>query len=220
MRLILADDVWLAREGLARLLTAHGHTVIGATGNPQDVPGLVRDSAPDAVILDIKMPPTFTDEGLRLAHSLRASHSNLPLLLLSQYVEPTYATTLLALTDARHCGYLLKEHVLDAAQLDDTLTRLAAGEVVIDPTVVHLLLDSPGSANQLAALTPRERDVLSLMAEGLTDRGIAERLVVSLNTIGTHIQRILRKLNIPDSTSDNRRVLAVLTYLDRNHRSE
>jgi DNA-binding NarL/FixJ family response regulator len=215
MRLVLADDVWLAREGLVRLLTAHGHTVVGVTGHPADVPGLVYDSAPDVVILDIKMPPTFTDEGLRLANSLRRLYPDLPLLLLSQYVEPSYATTLLALTGSRRCGYLLKEHVLNATQLNTTLARLAAGEVVIDKTVVQELLDSPGLPDPLASLTPREREVLGLMAQGLTDRGIAERLFVSLNTVGTHVQRVLRKLDIPGTASDNRRVLAVLTYLDR-----
>jgi DNA-binding NarL/FixJ family response regulator len=214
MRLVLADDIWLAREGLARLLTERGHTVVGITGHPDNVPRLVRDSAPDVVILDIKMPPTFTDEGLRLASSLRQRHPDLPLLLLSQYVEPTYATTLLALTGSRRCGYLLKEHVLNATQLDTTLARLAAGEVVIDKTVVQLLLDSAGLPDPLTSLTPREREVLGLMAQGLTDRGIAERLFVSLNTVGTHVQHVLRKLDIPGSVSDNRRVLAVLTYLD------
>jgi DNA-binding NarL/FixJ family response regulator len=215
MRLVLVDDTWLAREGLARLLTERGHIVVGITGHPDDVPRLVRDSDPDVVILDIKMPPTFTDEGLRLASALRQLHPDLPLLLLSQYVEPTYATALLALTDSRRCGYLLKEHVLDATQLDITLARLAAGEVVIDKTVVQLLLDTVGLPDPLTSLTPREREVLGLMAQGLTDRGIAERLFVSLNTVGTHVQHMLRKLNIPGGVGDNRRVLAVLTYLDK-----
>jgi DNA-binding NarL/FixJ family response regulator len=216
MRLILADDAWLTREGLARLLTAHGHDVVGVVGHPDEVPPLVYRTMPDIVILDIRMPPTFTDEGLRLAGLLRREHADLPILLLSQYVEPTYVTALLTLTRSRRCGYLLKEHVLDAAQLDATLSRLAAGDLVIDPTIGQLLLDT--GPDPLAQLTPRERDVLALMAEGLTDRGIAERLFVSLNTVGTHIQRLLRKLNIPDSANDNRRVLAVLTYLDQTPR--
>jgi DNA-binding NarL/FixJ family response regulator len=215
MRIVLADDAWLVREGLARLLTEYGHAVAGVTGHPDDVYGLVRDWAPDAVILDIKMPPTFSDEGLRLAGALRRLRSDLPLLLLSQYVEPTYATAVLTLTGSRHCGYLLKEHVLDAAQLSGTLVRLAAGEVVIDETVVRLLMNSAGQPDPLASLTRREREVLGLMAQGLTDRGIAERLYVSLNTVGTHVQRVLRKLDVPDGACDNRRVLAVLTYLDR-----
>jgi DNA-binding NarL/FixJ family response regulator len=214
MRIVLADDTWLVREGLARLLTEYGHDVVGVTGHPDDVHGLVRDCAPDAVILDIKMPPTFTDEGLRLASALRQLRSDLPLLLLSQYVEPTYATAVLTMARSRHCGYLLKEHVLDAAQLDATLARLAAGEVVIDETVIRLLMDYACQPDPLASLTRREREVLDLMAQGLTDRGIAQRLYVSLNTVGTHVQRVLRKLDIPDGAHDNRRVLAVLTYLD------
>ncbi|MER5321189.1 response regulator transcription factor [Streptosporangium roseum] len=214
MRLVLADDAWLAREGLARLLAAHGHTVVGTAGHPDDVPALVRETAPDIVILDIRMPPAFTDEGLRLAGSLRRDHPDLPLLLLSQYAEPAYVTALLELTGSRHCGYLLKEHVLDARQLDTALERLAAGEVVIDTAVVRLLLDSAGLRDPLASLTRRERDVLALMAQGLTDRGISERLFVSLNTVGTHVQRVLRKLDIPSGAGDNRRVLAVLAYLD------
>ena len=215
MRLVLADDAWLAREGLTRLLTALGHTVAAAASRPDDVPALVRDHAPDMVILDIRMPPTFTDEGLRMASTLRRQHPELPLLLLSQYVEPSYVTAMLELVDSRGCGYLLKEHVLDARQLDADLRRLAAGEVVIDESVVRPLLDAARpQGNPLASLTPRERDVLCLMAQGLTDRGIAERLFLSLNTVGTHVQRVLRKLYIPSGASDNRRVLAVLAYLD------
>ncbi|ROP42524.1 LuxR C-terminal-related transcriptional regulator [Saccharothrix texasensis] len=210
MRLVLADDSWLIREGLARLLTAHGHVVTGAAGSPDDVPALIRATAPDLVVLDIKMPPSFTDEGLRLAGELRRAHPDLPLLLLSQYAEPGYATALLELTGARRCGYVLKDHLLDAAQLESTLARLVAGEVVIDATVVEEVL-----GDRLGVLTRREREVLALMAQGLTDRGIAERLFVSLNTVGTHVQRVLHKLDLPDTAADNRRVLAVLTYLDR-----
>jgi DNA-binding NarL/FixJ family response regulator len=215
MRLILADDAWLIRDGLARLLTAQGHSVVGVAGHPDEVPPMVRRMAPALVILDIRMPPTFTDEGLRLASSLRQQHPDLPLLLLSQYVEPTYVNTLLELTGPRRCGYLLKEHVLDAEQLETTLNRLADGELVIDPIVVRLLIET--NHDPLAVLTPRERDVLALMAQGLADRGIAERLFVSLNTVGTHIQRVLRKLDIPNGTNDNRRVLAVLRYLNGHH---
>jgi DNA-binding NarL/FixJ family response regulator len=213
MRLVLVDDTWLAREGLARLLAAHGHTVVGVAGHPDEVPMLVQRTAPELVILDIRMPPAFTDEGLHMAGTLRQRHADLPLLLLSQYSEPAYVNTLLELTGSRHCGYLLKDNLLDAAQLDTTLDRLAAGELVIDPAVIRPLLG--GDPDPLTALTPRERDVLALMAEGLTDRGIAERLFVSLNTVGTHTQRVLRKLDIPSGVNDNRRVLAVLTYLEQ-----
>jgi DNA-binding NarL/FixJ family response regulator len=216
MRLVLVDDAWLAREGLARLLTAHGHTVVAVADHPDKAPALVHRTAPDLVILDVRMPPTFTDEGLRLANSLRRQHPDLPLLMLSQYVEPAYAHALLELTGSRRCGYLLKEHVLDATQLEATLDRLAEGEVVIDAMVVDILLKD--NRNPLAVLTQREREVLALMAEGLTDRGIAQRLFVSLNTVGTHVQRVLRKLDIPSGVNDNRRVLAVLTYFDRTIR--
>lgn len=216
MRIVLVDDAWLAREGLARLLTAHGHTVAGVAGHPDEAPALVRRTAPDVVILDIRMPPTFTDEGLRLASALRRTHPGLPLLMLSQYVDVAYVSTLLELTGSSRCGYLLKEHVLDAAQLNTALDRLAAGELVVDEAVVQPLIEA--NRDPRAVLTPRERDVLALMAQGLTDRGIAERLFVSLNTVGTHIQRVLRKLDIPSGVNDNRRVLAVLAYLDRTPR--
>ncbi|MCC8242810.1 response regulator [Saccharothrix luteola] len=208
MRLILVDDSWLIREGLARLLSARGHAVVVAE-EPGRVEKLVRATAPDVVISDIRMPPTFTDEGLELTRVLRRAHPRLPLLLLSQYAEPAYATALLELTGTRACGYVLKDHLLDAAQLETTLARLLAQEVVIDPTVVHEALGT-----RLDTLTGREREVLALMAQGLTDRGIAERLFVSLNTVGTHVQRVLAKLDLPDTHADNRRVLAVLTYLD------
>ncbi|MER5263132.1 response regulator transcription factor [Actinosynnema sp. NPDC002837] len=210
MRLVIVDDAWLIREGLARVLTAHGHTVVGIAGQADDVPALVQATSPDLVILDIKMPPTYTDEGLRLAGALRRRQPDLPLLLLSQYAEPGYATALLDLTGSRRCGYVLKEHVLDASELDSTLARLAAGEVVIDAAVIEDVL-----GDRFGALTKREREVLALMAQGLTDRGIAERLFVSLNTVCTHVQRVLHKLDLPDGAADNRRVLAVLTYLDR-----
>lgn len=210
MRLILVDDSWLVREGLARLLTARGHTVVAVAEEPGRVAELVHAHAPDLVILDIKMPPTFTDEGLELTRVLRRAYPDLPLLLLSQYAEPAYATALLELTGSRACGYVLKDHLLDATQLETTLDRLLAREVVIDPTVVHEALGT-----RLDALTRRELEVLALMAQGLTDRGIAERLFVSLNTVGTHVQHVLAKLDLPDTPADNRRVLAVLTYLDR-----
>jgi DNA-binding NarL/FixJ family response regulator len=219
MRLVIADDSWLMREGLVRLLTELGHVVVGQSGDADQVPALVAAHDPDVVVLDIKMPPTGTDEGLRLATALREAHPGLPILLLSQYVEASFAATLLTLTGTRRCGYLVKDHVLDAAQLQDALQRLASGEVVIDPAVVRLLLDSPRVRDPLATLTRREREVLALMAEGRSNRGIATHLYVSLDTVGSHVQHVMTKLGIPDDTGDNRRVLTVLSYLNAgNHR--
>ncbi|MGW4370546.1 response regulator [Nocardia takedensis] len=212
MRLVLVDDAWLIREGLTRLLTADGHTVVGAAARVADAEAIIERTAPDLAVLDIRMPPTHTDEGLRLASALRDRHPGLPLLLLSQYAEPAYARRVLELARSHRCGYLLKEHVLDAAHLAETLRRLLDGGVVIDPAVVAVLTRAE---NTPTALTEREREVLALMAEGLTDRGIAGRLHITVHTVGTHVQRVLRKLDIPDTPADNRRVLAVLTYLDR-----
>jgi len=213
VRVVLADDTWLIREGLARLLTAGGHQVVGRAARAEEIAPLVAASVPDIAILDIKMPPSHTDEGLQVAAALRAGHPELPILLLSQYVEPAYATALLTLVDDRRCGYLLKDSVLDAGHLDDALHRLRCGQVVLDPAVVRLLLDAPRRPDPLARLTRREREILALMAEGRSDRGIADLLYVSLNTVGTHIQHILAKLDLTGAVADNRRVLAVLRYL-------
>lgn len=213
MRLVIADDTWLIREGLARALTAAGHEVVGLAARAEEVAPLVAARRPEVAVLDIKMPPSHTDEGLRVAVALRAGHPGLPILLLSQYVEPAYATALLTLVGDRHAGYLLKEHVLDAGQLDDTLHRLRAGQVVLDPRVVRLLLDAPRRPDPLGRLTSREREILGLIAEGRSDRGIAERLHVSLHTVGTHVRHILAKLDLAETPADNRRVLAVLRYL-------
>jgi DNA-binding NarL/FixJ family response regulator len=213
VRVVLADDTWLIREGLTRVLAAAGHEVVGLAAGPDEVPPLVASRAPDVAVLDIKMPPSHTDEGLRLAAALRVQHPDLPILLLSQYVEPGYATALLTLLDDRRCGYLLKDSVLDGAQFDEALRRLRGGQVVLDPAVVRLVLDAPRRPDPLTRLTRREREILGLMAEGRSDRGIAERLFVSLNTVGTHIQHILAKLELNDAATDNRRVLAVLHFL-------
>ncbi|WP_261566213.1 response regulator [Frankia gtarii] len=212
MRVIVVDDSVIIREGLRRLLDLDGHVVASLLAHPDDLAGAVTAEAPDAVILDIRMPPTYTDEGLVTAISLRRTRPDLAILLLSQYAVPEYATRLLE-GGARGTGYLLKERILYPQQLSQALHRLADGGTVIDPDVVGELLAATQRADPLDRLTGRERDVLQLMAEGLSDRGIAERLYLSVNTVGTHIRGIFQKLGLPSGAVDNRRVLAVLAYL-------
>jgi DNA-binding NarL/FixJ family response regulator len=212
MRLILADDSLLIREGLIRLLSTLGHELAATAGRIERLPALVAQHQPDVIVIDIKMPPTYTDEGLRAAAALRASYPTLGILILSQYVVLDYATSLLEAGPAG-VGYLLKDRLLDASSFDDALHRIRDGGTVVDPALVTELLRTRGQNDPLAALTARERDVLRLMAEGLSDRGIAAELYLSTNTVGTHVQHLFRKLNLSDSPTDNKRVLAVLTFL-------
>jgi DNA-binding NarL/FixJ family response regulator len=212
MRVILADDSLLIREGLARLLEGLGHHVLAQVGRPELLLAEVARHQPDVVLIDIKMPPTYTDEGLRAAAAVRRAHDSVGVLVLSQYVVAGYATDLLEQTPTR-AGYLLKDRLLDAHTLDDALRRIAAGETVIDPELVRVLLQSASQTGPLVTLSARERQVLCLMAQGLSDRGIAERLVISPNTVGTHIQRIFTKLGLPATANDNRRVHAALAWL-------
>jgi DNA-binding NarL/FixJ family response regulator len=212
MRVILADDLLLIREGLTRLLEGLGHYVLAQVDRPEPLLTEVAQHQPDIVLIDIKMPPTYTDEGLRAAAAVRRQHESVGVLVLSQYVVADYATELLEQAPTR-AGYLLKDRLLDAHTLDDALRRIAAGETVIDPELVRVLLQSANRAGPLATLSTRENQVLDLMAQGLSDRGIAERLVISLNTVGTHIQRIFTKLGLPRTANDNRRVHATLTWL-------
>ncbi|MCK9898427.1 response regulator transcription factor [Frankia sp. AgB32] len=213
MRVIVADDSVIVREGLRRLLEAEGHEVVELLTDAQAIPAAVARGQPDAVILDIRMPPTRTDEGLRAALSLRAAEPDRGVLLLTQNPVPEYATRLLA-SGARAAGYLLKDRILAPRQLSETLGILAAGGTVVDPDVVSELLATRRRDDPLARLTASERAVLQLMAQGLSDRGIAQRLFVSVNTVGTHTGSVFRKLDLPASATDNRRVLAVLTYLE------
>ncbi|WP_243075758.1 response regulator transcription factor [Microbacterium sp. SS28] len=209
MRVMIVDDSLLVREGLSALLTRRGHTVVGVAETPSPVPALVRASTPDVVLVDIKMPPTFTDEGLRLAAGLRAQHPDIGVLVLSQYVVGSYVASLLA--DSHDgVGYLLKDNILRPEILDDAIDRVGTRGAFVDPTLVARMVAADTS---LAALSDREREVLSLMAEGLSDRGIAEKLVVSLQTVYTHVQHVFTKLDLPTSSSDNRRVRAVVAYL-------
>jgi DNA-binding NarL/FixJ family response regulator len=212
MRVIVIDDSIIVREGLRRLLESERHQVVDMVSRPERVVGAIATGQPDAVILDIRMPPTFTDEGVQIAMSLRKTMPKLAILVLSQYAIPEYATRLLE-TGATGTGYLLKDRVLEPLQLSQALQRLSEGGTVIDPDVVGELLTAKRSNDPLNALSERERAVLRLMAEGLSDKGIAERLFVSLNTVGTHVRNIFQKLNLPRSAEDNRRVLAVLLAL-------
>ncbi len=209
MRVIVADDSLLVREGLAALLRRGGHDVVAAAEGAARVPSLVRTHAPDVVIVDIKMPPTYTDEGLRLAAGLRHSHPAVGVLVLSQYIVGGYAAWLLEQAPLG-VGYLLKDTILRPDVLEDAVTRVAAGGTVVDPVVVEAMVES--STGRLP-LTDREVDVLRLMAEGLSDKGIARRLTVSIHTVATHVQHIFTKLDLPGGPADNRRVQAVVTYL-------
>ena len=212
MRVVIADDAALLRHGLARLLEEAGVEVCGVAEEAGSLLTLVEASHPDVAIVDIRMPPTHTDEGLVAADEIRARFRGTGVLVLSQYVEPTYALRLLD-ADSEARGYLLKDRVLNTAALVDALNRVAAGEVVVDPELVAQLLSRQHRNDPLAELTTREREVLALVAEGLTDRGIAQRLWLTPKTVETHVRHILRKLDIPAATETNRRVHAVLAYL-------
>lgn len=214
MDLILADDSIIIREGLTRLLTDAGHHIRTTVSRPEPLLAAVAEHGPDAVVLDIRMPPTHTDEGLRAAAALRVRYPQLGILMLSQYIVPEYATRLLGGGEA-YTGYLLKDRVMEPAQLTSALTRIAAGGTVVDADLVTMLLRARSDDTPLGSLTERETEVLRFMAEGMSDRGIATTLFVSTNTVGTHIRHIFSKLGLANGVADNRRVLAVLEYLQR-----
>ncbi|MDI3403969.1 response regulator transcription factor [Streptomyces cavernicola] len=211
MRVIVAEDSAILRQGLVRLLADEGFEVPAHCGEPGPLLGLVDLHQPDAVLVDIRMPPTHTDEGLRAAAAIRARHPRIGVLLLSQYVETTATVRALA-DDGRGFGYLLKERVADAEELARSLQRVAAGETVVDPEVVaHLMAGARGGA--LAELTARERDVLALMAQGRSNQAIAQALVIGVKTVESHVRSIFTKLGVDADAQDNRRVLAVLAHL-------
>jgi DNA-binding NarL/FixJ family response regulator len=212
LRLAVAEDSLLVREGLRSLLRGAGFELVGEAETAAELLDVVERERPDAVLVDIRLPPTFTDEGLRAAAEIRARFDDVGLLVLSQYVEAEYALRLLD-GDEQRVGYLLKDRILDVDQLTDAIARVVAGGVVVDPQLVAALLERRRRADPLDELTPREREVLALMAEGLTDRGIAERLYVTPKTVETHIRHVFEKLEIPESALDNKRVHAVLAYL-------
>jgi DNA-binding NarL/FixJ family response regulator len=212
MRVVVAEDVMLTREGIARLLTDAGVEVAAAVGDAAALLHAVRTTQPDAAIVDIRMPPTHTDEGLAAAQQIRTEHPGVSVLILSQYVEPHYAMRLLE-DHPERVGYLLKERVFDVASLIDALRRLADGETVVDPTIVARLFARKRRPGPLDQLTGREREVLGLVAEGLSNRGIATRLFVTERTVEAHVKQIFQKLSLSTGPGAHRRVLAVLAYL-------
>lgn len=212
MRVALADDSALFRKGLAALLGASGVEVTTGVASGVDLVQAVAVDLPDAVVLDLRMPPTFTDEGLVTAERLRAEHPALGILVLSTYAEVAYAARLLQ-SGTRHVGYLLKDRVEDSDALLDALRRVVAGESVVDPDIVRRLMGRQRITQTVELLTPREREVLQLMAEGRSNAAIGKELYLSAKTVETHIAQVFAKLGLPQSSDDNRRVLAVLTYL-------
>jgi DNA-binding NarL/FixJ family response regulator len=212
MRVVVAEDTMLTREGIVRLLDDAGIDVVEQVGDGDALLRKVAVTRPDVAIVDIKMPPTHTDEGIVAAQRIRAEHPAVGVLLLSQYVEPGYALRLLEEHPER-IGYLLKERVFDVVVLIDALSRIVDGETVVDPTIVSRLLGRRRRDDPLAELTEREREVLSLVAEGLSNRAIAARIYVTERTVEAHIKQIFMKLGLPESREQHRRVLAVLAFL-------
>jgi DNA-binding NarL/FixJ family response regulator len=212
MRIVVADDDLLTRQGVVHLLQEAGIDVVAQAEDADALLRHVRIARPDAVIVDIRMPPTHTDEGLAAARTIRADHPDIGVLVLSQYIEPSYALRLLEDRPER-VGYLLKERVFDAVNLVDALRRLADGETVVDPTIVSRLLGRRRRVDPLADLTARERDVLGRLAEGLSNRAIASRLFVTERTVEAHVTQIFQKLGLDADPDSHRRVLAVLAYL-------
>jgi DNA-binding NarL/FixJ family response regulator len=212
VRVVLADDATLFREGLARILSEAGFAVSAQAGDAQGLLRLVRAQKPDVAIVDIRMPPTHTNEGLLAAAEIRANHPEVGVLVLSQYVETAHAMKLIA-DGATGVGYLLKDRISDLAEFAEAVRRVGAGGSVIDPEVVSQLLGRARARSPLEELTPREREVLALIAEGRSNQAICSKLYLSPKTLDTHVHSIFRKLNLRPAPDDHRRVLAVLTYL-------
>lgn len=213
MRVVLAEDLYLLRDGMSHLLAAHGFDIVAAVESGPELVAALAEHQPDIAVVDVRLPPTFTDEGLQAALVARRETPGLPILVLSAHVEQLYARELLA-DGSGAIGYLLKDRVLNAEQFIDAVRRVMNGGTVMDPEVISKLLTSNSTDEPLAALTPRERDVLSLMAEGRSNAAIAQRLYVSEGAVGKHTASIFGKLGLQQSDDDNRRVLAVLAYLN------
>ena len=212
MRVVIADDSVLLREGLVRLLAEAEFEVAAQVGDADELRAAVRREAPDVAIVDIRMPPTHTDEGARAAEEIRAEQPEVGILLLSQVVEPRHALKLFS-ESPEGFGYLLKDRVLEIDDFVDSVRRVARGGTAMDPEVVAQLLGRRGKSDRLEELTPREREVLSLMAEGRSNRGICGKLFLSPKTVETHVASIFMKLGLQQTADDHRRVLAVLAYL-------
>ena len=213
MRVVIAEDQVLLREGLARLFADGGHEVVATLGDADSVLEVVDAEQPDLIVLDIRMPPTYSDEGARAAREVKDRHPEIGVLVLSQHIETSHAVDLVGRPGF---GYLLKDRVLEVEEFLQTAARIAAGGSALDPTVVGKLVN-PAAGSPLARLSDRERHVLELMAEGLTNTAIGQRLVLSQRTVEAHVRHVLLKLDIPESEDGNRRVLAVLTHLREVH---
>ncbi|MDX6725126.1 MAG: hypothetical protein QOD44_1488 [Solirubrobacteraceae bacterium] len=212
MRVVLADDSMLLREGVARLLEEAGLEVVAQAGDAEDLLRKVGAHKPDVAIVDVRMPPTHTDEGLRAASEIRDRHPDVGVLVLSQYIEESYAMELLS-SNAEGVGYLLKDRVADLERFIDAVRRVGEGGSALDPEVVSRLLGRRRREDPLSELSPREREVLGLMAEGRSNHAIADQLVVTERAVEKHVTSIFNKLSLPPAQMDHRRVLAVLTYL-------
>ena len=212
-RVVIAEDSAILRSGLVRLLVDRGFVVVDAVSEPGALQRSVARDRPDVAIVDIRMPPTFTDEGLRAAIELRRLHKGLGILMFSQYIETRYAAQLLA-DDAAGVGYLLKDRVADVSEFVEALERVASGGTALDPEVVTQLVGSSRRVDSISVLSAREKEVLSLMAQGRSNAAIASELVISEGTVEKHVANIFMKFGLPESQSDHRRVLAVLRFLD------
>jgi DNA-binding NarL/FixJ family response regulator len=213
VRIVIAEDSVLLRDGLSRMLADHGHEVVGAVEDATGLMQLVERESPELVVLDVRMPPTHTDEGIRAALELRGRRPDLSIVVLSQYVEENYASELLS-GDLGGIAYVLKDRVTEVGQFLETVDRTADGGTVIDPEVVSQLLARTRRQTKLGELSPREREVLGLMAEGRSNAAIADELVITQRAVEKHVKNIFQKLRLAPAETDHRRVLAVLRYLE------
>jgi DNA-binding NarL/FixJ family response regulator len=213
LRVVIAEDAAIMRDGLTQTLTRRGHDVVAAVADPESLHQAVTSHQPDVAVVDVRMPPTYTDEGLRAAHSIRRDHPSIGVLVFSQYIETRSAAELFAGTTGG-VGYLLKDRVADVSDFIDAIARVAGGGTVLDPEVVRQLLSTGRRADALAALSPRERDVLSLVAQGRSNTAIATAFTISPRVVEKHVASIFAKLGLAPSDNDNRRVLAAIKYLE------